>query len=59
MPALLVIKYGIGSDLQSPSHTPSQPHSHPLLNKEVLVRMERRVVGTAPLQNRPTNDFIR
>ena len=58
MPALLVIKYGIGSDLQPPSHTPNQSHIRPLLNKEVLVRAERRVVGTAPFQNRPTNDFI-
>ena len=59
MSALLIIKYGIGGDLQPHPHTPNQSNTRLLLNKKGLVRVERRVIVTTPLQTWPTNDFIR
>ena len=39
--------------------TLNQPYTRLVFNKEVLVRVGRRVIVTVPFQKRPTNDLIR
>ena len=46
-------------EVRDKPHTPIQLYTRPLFHKKVLVRVERCVIVTAPLQKRPTYDFIR